>query len=261
VNWRLGVVGAPIEHSLSPVLHEAGLTMAGLCGTTARVHLDLAHAADISSLMGERFDALSVTMPLKEVAASYCDELDEVATRTGVVNSLLYRDGALSGANKDGLGFVAALRGEFGVAVKDYHVEVLGAGGAARGIIDALVHEGVRSVVVRARNEERVRALHERYPTVVTATATTLSPPIDLIVNTVPAEVRVDTALADGVGEQTIAVDVTYAPVLSKWRASYQAAGCRTQNGLAMLAYQAALQMNWWFDVNLSGAELVKVIS
>jgi len=233
--------------------------MAGLRGESSRVHLDVADAANITSLMGERFDALSVTMPLKEVAASYCDELDEVASRTGVVNSLLVRDGVLYGANTDGRGFVAALRGEIGVALEGWHVEVLGAGGAARGIVDALVGEGVASVVVRARNEERARALREKYPTVVTDSPA--SRPIDLIVNTVPAEGRLDAAVLYEVSERTIAVDVTYAPARTNWRALYEAAGCRTQNGLAMLAYQAALQMDWWFDTHLSGAELLKVIS
>jgi shikimate dehydrogenase len=260
VNWRLGVVGAPIDHSLSPTLHEAGLSMAGLRGSSSRVHLETFDAEKLRALMGERFDALSVTMPLKEVAAAYCDDLDEIATLTGVVNSLLFRDGALLGANTDGLGFVAALRGEFGVALKDTNVVVLGAGGAARGIIDALVHEGVRTVVVRARNAERVRVLRERYPVIVVEEAG--DHPVELVVNTVPEAGRHDDApLVDGIHKDTIAVDITYAPALSNWRAAYDAAGCRTQNGLAMLAYQAALQMNWWFDAQLDGADLLKVIS
>jgi shikimate dehydrogenase len=262
VNWRLGVVGSPIAHSLSPDLHEAGLMMAGLRGSSSRVHLEASDAATLTTLMGGRFDALSVTMPLKEVAASYCDDLDEVAARTGVVNSLLYRDGVLHGANTDGPGFVAAVRGEFGVTLAQRRVVVLGAGGAARAIVDALVHEGVGEVLVRARNEQRARTLHERYGDVVSLSLDAGRGGVDLVVNTVPEAGRSnDEALVDGLVKDTIAVDITYAPVLSTWRAAYAAAGCRTQNGLVMLAYQAALQMSWWFDARLDGAELVKVIS
>jgi shikimate dehydrogenase len=234
--------------------------MAGLQGSSSRVHLEASDADRISALMGERFDALSVTMPLKQVAATYCDELDEVATRTQVVNSLIFRDGRLFGANKDGLGFVAALQGEFGATLKNMNVVVLGAGGAARAIIDALAHVGVRSVDVRARNGGRVRELRERYPLVVAEN--TEEQVVELVVNTVPEAGRLDDApLVEGIDTDTIAVDIIYAPVLSHWRASYAAAGCRTQNGLAMLAYQAALQMNWWFDAQLDGADLLKVIS
>ena len=64
-----------------------------------------------------------------------------------------------------------------------------------------------------------------------------------------------------GVGPGTVAVDITYEPRVSAWRALYEQAGCRSANGLAMLAYQAALQMQWWWDVAIDGAALLEVIS
>ena len=70
-----------------------------------------------------------------------------------------------------------------------------------------------------------------------------------------------EAAVIQGVTPETIAVDITYAPALSAWRTMYRAAGCRTQNGLGMLAYQAARQMSWWFETEIDGAELMKVIS
>lgn len=260
MKWRLGVVGSPITHSLSPALHEAGLRIAGLKGSSARVELGEAQAKKLAKLMGKSYDALSVTMPLKRAAISYCAELDDAASRVGAVNSLLWRDKRILGANVDGAGFLGALRATFGVSVDNMHVVVLGSGGAARGIIDALVNDGVSSVAVHARSSDQVASLSGRYANVFGHML--VYRPVDLIVNTIPQSSRHhEAAVIQGVTPETVAVDVTYAPAQSQWRTMYQEAGCRTQNGLGMLAYQAALQMEWWFETPIDGAELLKVIS
>jgi len=260
VKWRLGVVGSPIEHSLSPQLHEAGLKIAGLKGSSTRVELRESDAKKLAKWMGKDYDALSVTMPLKRVALSYCAELDEVASRVAAVNSLLWRDARIEGANTDGAGFLAALRAAFGVSVDNLHVVVLGSGGAARSIVDALVAAGVSSVAVHARSNDQVEDLSGRYANVYGHML--VYRPVDLIVNTLPEAGRNnEAAVIQGVTPETIAVDITYNPKVSAWRRMYQAAGCRTQNGLGMLSYQAALQMSWWFDTEIDGAQLLKVIS
>ena len=260
MKWRLGVVGSPIEHSLSPQLHEAGLTIAGLKGSSTRVELHEADAKKLAKWMGKDYDALSVTMPLKRAALTYCVELDEAASRTGAVNSLLWRDQRIEGANTDGAGFLDALRAAFGVTVDNLHVVVLGSGGAARAIVDALVGDGASSVAVHARSSDQVENLSGRYTNVFGHML--VYRPVDLIVNTIPETGRNnEAAVIQGVTPETIAVDITYAPALSAWRTMYRAAGCRTQNGLGMLAYQAARQMSWWFETEIDGAELMKVIS
>ncbi len=258
--WRLGVVGSPIQHSLTPQLHDAGLAMAGLKGTSERIELKASEAKKVKKWMGKKYDGLSVTMPLKGAAAKYCDVLGDVATRTGVVNSLLYRDGVLHGANKDGQGFLDSLYGSFGVIVENLHVVVLGSGGAAAGIVDALVNAQVGSISVHARNESKVDSLVRRYTNVYGHTLRYR--PVDLIVNALPSHARKhEAAVMQGVTSDTIAVDITYEPRMSGWRALHDAEGCRTQNGLAMLAYQAALQMQWWFETPIDGAHLLKVVS
>ena len=260
MKWRLGVVGSPIEHSLSPQLHEAGLRQAGLKGSSVRVELPEADAKKLTTLMGKSYDALSVTMPLKRDALRYCHQLDDAASRVGAVNSLLWRDEQIQGANVDGAGFLAALRAGFGVSVDNMHVVVLGSGGAARAIIDALVSNGVSSVAVHARSSDQVAELSSRYANVIGHML--VYRPVDLIVNTIPQSTRHhEAAVIQGVTPETVAVDVTYAPAQSQWRTMYQAAGCRTQNGLGMLAYQAALQMSWWFETPIEGAALLEVIS
>ena len=256
--WRLGVAGSPIEHSLSPQLHEAGLRIAGLEGTSTRLELGQDKAPLLRGLLGETYDALSITMPLKSVAATLCDDLDAVASRLGVVNSLLSRDGKILGANTDGLGFVESLRDGFGVTPLAMNVLVLGTGGAALSIIDALVDAGAASVQVLSRTEGNVDALGSRFAGVSAFTGETGE--IDLIVNTTPARDRPEPVILAGVGEATIAVDISYEPRMSKWRVRHEEVGCASANGLAMLAYQAALQMKWWWDLDIDAKVLLEVI-
>ncbi len=257
--WRLGVVGFPIEHSLSPELHEAGLAMAHLRGSSKRVALRDATPEDLRGLMGAEFDALSVTMPFKETAATICDSLEPVSQRLGVVNSLLARDGQVLGSCTDGLGFLDAVDAQFAVRPEGMAVVVFGAGGAARGIVDALVHAGVGSVVVHGRTGANVERLKAFSPNVFDHTHALDR--TDLVVNTLPVHARSEVNEAvPGVSPSTLAIDITYEPRITAWRAHYEGLGCRTANGLGMLAYQAALQMQWWWDCPIDGARLLEAI-
>ncbi|HUX03339.1 MAG TPA: shikimate dehydrogenase [Acidimicrobiales bacterium] len=255
--WRLGVVGYPVEHSLSPVLHLEGLRLAGLTGTSERVPLDEDDSDRLATLLGARFDALSVTMPLKAAAAACCHELDDAAARTGMVNSLLWREGRILGANTDGAGLVEALA-HMGVPVKGARCVVLGAGGAARAIVDALVNSGAEHVAVLGRTRARVDWFLERYDRVGAAEP---DGGVDLVVNTTPSHTRVDEPPLAGATSATLAVDIAYEPRMSSWRALYETQGCRSANGLGMLAFQAARQMRWWWGVRVDGARLLEVIS
>jgi shikimate dehydrogenase len=259
VNWRLGVVGSPVAHSLSPQLHEAGLRLAGLTGTSSRVEVKLEDADDLRDLLGAQFDALSVTSPLKSVAFTLSEVRSEAAERTKSVNSLLVRDGVLHGASTDGDGFIASLSHAYGPVVDNAHVVVLGAGGAASAIVDALVQHGAASVAVLGRTPSKAEALADRHPNVFSSAL--VYRPVDLVINTVPIAGRVaEAAVLQGVHPETIAVDITYEPRKSEWRLRYEEEGCRTMNGLAMLAFQAAIQMEWWWGVTLEGAQLLEVL-
>ncbi len=260
MNWRLGVVGSPVAHSLSPQLHEAGLRLAGLRGTSTRVELPLERADELKALVRSEYDALSVTSPLKHAAFAQCDEVSEVARRTESVNSLRVVDDKLHGASTDGDGFIYGLEFELGPTVANAHAVVLGAGGAASAIVDALVRYDASSVVVHGRSESKVEALVRRYQNVYASSL--VYRPVDLIVNTVPVSGRsAEAAVLQGVHHGSVAVDITYDPRQSEWRERYSDAGCRTANGLAMLAFQAALQMQWWWGVEIEGGDLLEALS
>ena len=137
---------------------------------------------------------------------------------------------------------------------------VSGSGGSARAIVDALVTAGAASVVVLGRNAETVAAICAKYANVTGENA--IYRPIDLLINTIPEPSR--TLQADtvaGVRATTHVVDITYDPLESGWLAQHRALGCPSMNGLAMLAYQAARQMQWWWGAPVDGAFLLKGIS
>jgi shikimate dehydrogenase len=260
MNWRLGVAGSPVAHSLSPQLHEAGLRRAQLSGTSARVELPLHRAQELRELLTNDFDALSITSPLKNAAFSLCDDLSDVARRTQSVNSLRVIDDTLHGISTDGDGFIQGLEFELGPTVANAHAVVLGAGGAASAIVDALVRYDASSIVVHGRTEAKVEALVQRYTNVHASSL--VYRPVDLIVNTVPVGGRsAEAAVLQGVHHDTVAVDIAYDPRQTEWRERYSDAGCRTMNGLAMLAFQAALQMHWWWGVEIEGGDLLEALS
>lgn len=258
--WRLGVIGSPIEHSLSPQLHEAGLKLADLEGSSGRHEVDHESFHAFVATASESFDALSVTSPLKTLAFERAGELTDAARAVEAVNSLRLQDGRLYGHNTDGEGFVNALRARFGTDFSDSHVVILGAGGAARAIIRSLVQAGVASIAVHGRSEENVNRACAPYANVFGFSL--VYRPVDLVINTIPAANRVaERAVLQGISPDSAAVDITYEPRLSQWLELYDNLGCQTDNGLRMLAYQAAAQLEWWLGAKIDGGQLLGAIS
>jgi shikimate dehydrogenase len=198
--------------------------MAGLEGTSRRVELGAKDKTKLNKVMRKEFDALSITMPLKGFGVEICDELDDVATRTGSVNSLLMRDGTLLGASTDGDGFVNAVRGQFDERRRGARRGARRRG-AASAIIDGLVRHGVASVAVHGRNEAKVEALVARYANVYDFSLTYR--PVDLIVNTTPVAGRAEeAAVMQGVGAAHDRRRHHLRTAMSAWRACTKRSGC-----------------------------------
>ena len=149
----LGVLGAPIEHSLSPVLQNAALRAAGL--DYVYVALPVKRDALRSAVLGLRdagFCGFNVTIPFKTEIIAVLDALDEDARRIGAVNTVVVgADGRLTGHNTDAAGFLAGFTA-CGVSLRGAHVVVLGAGGAARAVLCGLLRAGAAQVSIGVRN-------------------------------------------------------------------------------------------------------------
>ena len=157
---ELGIIGYPIGHSISPVFQQAALDHCGIDATYQAWEVAPDEVAGfVQSLRRPGLLGINVTIPHKEAVIPHLDEVDDWAAEAGAVNTIVNRDGRLTGHNTDGTGFLRALRegGQFEPA--GGNVLVLGAGGAARGVVLALLGEGIAQLVVANRTRQRAEAL------------------------------------------------------------------------------------------------------
>jgi shikimate dehydrogenase len=256
----VGLIGYPVEHSLSPAMHNAAFEQLGL-----PYHYVLLPTSP--GQLGERvlrcveqgFAGWNVTVPHKTDILTYLDKMSDEVRATGACNTVRIEAGSLSGFNTDSTGFMAGLEEAGGIAPGSRAV-LLGAGGAARGVAWALSRAG-HEVCILARRPEQASALAEALsagtPSPVqqaTLDAPTLSRALDgvsLLVNCtqagmwphddatpIPAGVR----LPGGI----LVYDLVYIPRPTRLLRESSMAGCRTQDGLAMLVHQGAAAFEIW---------------
>ncbi|MFC5186506.1 shikimate dehydrogenase [Actinomadura harenae] len=244
---RAAVLGSPVAHSLSPVLHRAAYAEMGLSGWSYdafEVGED-GLAGFLAGLDGS-WRGLSLTMPLKRVALSLADSVSDLAAKVGGANTLVLRDGRRAADNTDVHGIVTALReaGLDGVA----SVVVLGGGATAASALAALSRFGVSRVAVAVRSPERAAEAVEvgaRFG--VSAEVVRLdeaggSLPADLVVSTLPG--RAADAFAEPVAASGAALfDVVYAPWPTELARAVASAGGRVVGGFEMLLHQAVRQV------------------
>lgn len=244
-----GVIGHPVRHSLSPVLYNAAFEALELDWAFAAFDVAPGEgAAAVASMRTLGIEGMSVTMPHKEAAAGACDRLSPAAKRLGAVNCLHLQGGHVVGENVDGVGLLDALRMDEGFDPAGARCLVLGAGGAARSVILALVDAGAGDVAVWGRTPERAAAAAELGGRVVEDPAD-VAGKYDVLVNATPIGMPdtpgmpVDeSVLRSG----TLVVDLIYHPPVTPLLEAARSAGAVAVNGLGMLIHQAAHQFRLW---------------
>jgi len=243
------VIGSPIAHSLSPALHNAAFAAAGADWVYTAFDVapgDGARALDAMRVLG--LGGLSVTMPHKEDVADHVDELDPAAAALRSVNTVARTDeGLLKGYSTDGAGFVASLA-EAGVYVTGRSVVVLGAGGAARAVIDAVARAGAASVIVVNRSIDRAEQAVALAGAAGRVGELSDVATADIVVHATPVgmateEMPLDAALLHA-GQ--VVADLVYHPLETALLAAARAVGATPVDGLGMLVHQAALQQQIW---------------
>ena len=277
---RLGIIGYPIGHSISPIFQQAGLDHLGIDATYEKWEVTPEDVGDfVNGLRAPGSLGINITVPHKQAVIPFLDEVDEWATAAGAVNTIGNHDGRLSGHNTDGPGFLQALSVETGYAPKGTRALILGAGGAARGILLALVRGGVDSLVIANRTLERAETLVQlAKDNGVLAEAVPLRNPdesvaeaaasADLIVNCTtmgmshgPDEHGSPLSAAQ-IPATAIVNDVVYNPLLTPILKEAAAAGATALGGLHMLVYQGVLSFRMWtgqdapVDVMLEAAKI-----
>jgi shikimate dehydrogenase len=257
----VGLVGWPVEHSLSPAMHNAAFTELGLnwCYVPMPVTPERLREA-VRGLVALGFAGANVTAPHKEAIMAYLDEVAPGARAIGAVNTIVVRERRTIGHNTDWRGFLAALR-EGGFAPEGRRALVLGAGGAARAVVYALAHAGSEVAILNRtpeRAEALVEALSPSFPFVPLVafplTARTLSEQAadaHLLVNATPLgtwpEVDQSPWPEDLAFPSHLTVfDLVYNPSQTKLLQRAAAAGARTIGGLGMLVHQGAMAFRLW---------------
>lgn len=250
-----GVIGDPITHSLSPLIHNTAFAAAGLNS----VYLPL-KVRDLTLFMRRmvhpktreldwNLRGLSVTAPHKSAVIDQLDWIDPTAQEIGAVNTVLIKEGQLRGYNTDAEGFILPLRSRFG-SVGGARCAVIGAGGAARAVVWALHHDGAR-VTVWARNTNQAKELAEGYGAEWRVLTNEPLANFDIVVNTTPlgtlGEYEDQTPFtAPQLGGVRLACDLVYNPIETRFLREARQAGCETLSGIEMLLMQAAVQFRLW---------------
>lgn len=248
------VIGSPVSHSLSPVIHRAANERAGRPGRFEARECPVERiGAVIESLIREGAVGASVTMPLKEVIVERCDWLDDRASRLGAVNCLHFDEGRVRGYNTDGDGCCDALLAR-GVPLAGQRAMVLGAGGAARSICLALAERGsMVSVVNRDRSRaERLIQLCEgsgRSGPMISVGDLSDLPQMTILVNATPVGMGgwESPVPREHLHAGLAVLDAVYHPLRTRLLTEASAAGATVVDGLWMLIHQACLQQEIWF--------------
>ncbi len=254
-----GIFGNPVEHSLSPALHNSVFKKLGMNA----VYLPFKIAPESLGLAFEgmrsfNMRGVNVTIPFKEDALNFVDEIpDDLDRLTGAINTVVLKDGGLFGYNTDRPGFLTALHTELSFKPAGKDVLILGAGGAARGTLFALAHAGVERIFIHNRSHERAQGLAEHAQqffseSEIIAVSTLAELPakrMDLVVNSTSCGMHGNKDLPlhwKEIKQPVAAYDLVYTPQETPWLKEAKKIGIPCANGLGMLAEQAALSFQLW---------------
>lgn len=257
----LGLIGYPVEHSLSPAMINAAVDKLQLNMVYVPLATDPAELpAAIAGIRAMGMAGVNVTIPHKEAVIPCLDSISNEARIIGAVNTIVNQNGVLTGHNTDGKGFLMALA-EAGFRIEGKRVVVLGAGGAARAVAVTCALGGAAEVIILNRTLTKARAIvsYIRHTTGVKSVAfepdagevREMFTGVDLVVNATPVGMWPDVdrmpPIDPGLFHPGLcACDLIYNPVRTRFLMEAERIGCRVVPGLGMLVYQGALAFQMW---------------
>ncbi|TDM13082.1 shikimate dehydrogenase [Macrococcus lamae] len=248
---NFAVIGHPIRHSLSPVMHQANFDVGNHNHTYIALDIASAHFHHIKDIVSDKqLDGFNVTIPYKSAIIPFLDDIDEMAEMIGAVNTVKISDGRWTGYNTDGSGFVESLTQNFNLTdLTGLNVLILGAGGASRGVAYALQKAGA-AVTVANRSRHRFDDWSFKVNNIDLTEVNKQVSHMDLIINTTPlgmtgfdAEVICDLALAK---QSALVADIIYTPSVTPFLADARRHHLETMNGLDMFVNQGAQSFEIW---------------
>ena len=273
----LCVIGYPIEHSMSPLMHNAAIRELKLDYIYLAFNI---HPTNLNlAVKGFRtFDikGINVTLPFKQKIMKYLDDIDPIAQKIGAVNAIKNNDGNLIGRNTDAEGVMKTFL-DAGYSISGKNILLLGAGGTARAIAYIMAKEA-NKIVIANRTEKRAKKLANElkkyFNTIIEGknnSASVLkeeSKKTDILINTTPVgmypNVQLSPIHAEFLHEDLIVYDVVYNPLETKLIKDAAEKGCKTIGGLDMLVNQGALAFEWWTNrkpnVNLMKNKIIEFL-
>ena len=248
----VGVIGWPVDHSLSPVIHNAAFAALDMNWVYVPMPVEPGSlAAAVAGLEGLGFAGANVTMPHKTEAAALVEELSEDARRLSAVNTIVAGAGGLVGYNTDAPGFDRFLRRDAGFDPSGRRALVFGAGGGARACALALAGAGLARLTVALREPSRAA------PLLAAIAGTSLEVEVvpmdraasveaDLVINATPLGAHGEELPLPALGPAALAVDLIYRPAITPMQRSARASGAAALGGLGLLLHQAALSFELW---------------
>lgn len=256
---KTAVIGHPIAHSKSPLLHNHWISHYGLHGEYKAIDIAPDNLkAGIQALIDDGYTGFNVTVPHKVAIMDLCDELSDIAQEIGAVNTVTIQNGKLYGTNTDAYGFIQNIKENI---QKEWHFNngralVLGAGGAANAIIYALIEEGVPEIILTNRTREKADTLKSLSPEKITVVdweeRNAACKNTNLIVNSTALgmcgkpPLDIDLSLAT---RTTLVTDIVYAPLYTDLLQQAQNHEMHIITGIGMLLHQARPGFEMWNGV------------
>lgn len=264
------VIGDPIAHSMSPLMHN---DLFGVYGINAHYHPLLVKKESlqeaVAGLKAIGISGFNVTVPHKERIIPFLDYVDPLAGSIGAVNTVVNKEGKLHGYNTDGTGYVAGLQAAL-PEFKNKRTLIIGAGGAARGIYFALAAAGLQHIDLCNRTAEKAELIKNECPYEVQTTVYSKDmaekelSQYGLIIQTTPIGMS---AASQGLplslqrlDSKTFVSDIIYNPLYSPFLLQAQKAGAEIQNGLPMFVYQGALAFELWTGIKPDTNRMKKLV-
>jgi shikimate dehydrogenase len=254
-----GVLGWPVMHSRSPLMHNYWMEQQGLAGTYVFLEIKPGTLAPaLRALHPLGFSGCNLTIPHKLDAMTIVDEVDDVAKKIGAISCVVVReDGSLFGTNNDWLGFVGNVKQQQpGWRADEGPIAVIGAGGGGRAVVYALLQEGATEIRLINRTRAKAELIAEQFGGPITVlpwedrhdALEGVAMAVNVTSQGMVGEAALDLRL-DRLSESALAADIIYTPLESPFLAACRQLGNRTVNGLGMLLHQGIPAWKMWFGV------------
>lgn len=266
-----GVIGFPISHSMSPLMHNREFQAFGMEDyyTAFPVHPDQLENA-IDGIRALNIKGINVTIPHKVAVIDFLDEIDEEARLIGAVNTIKNENGRLIGSNTDGQGYLRSLLSVVNSSLTSKNVLVIGAGGAARAIITSLARHGVKHIDIANRTVSKAEQLAQHANQFVSANGLTINEAeeklsdYEIVINTTSVgmspEVTECPIRIGNLRKGTIVSDLIYNPLTTLLLKEAKEKGAITDNGVGMFVHQGALAFKKWTGIDPNIERMTKTV-